>query len=141
MRIIYEFEAQGHPNITSTHKTTLMTTVESNLTKRGSCIVAVGAKIGLFQLPQEIKKAARDPETKITFKISSGSHFFKTRGTGHPNLTYSNPIDMVIRKSKYTCGRTLMICSEKCAKDIPKELIKVLQSNENRITIQLVYEK
>jgi hypothetical protein len=141
MRIIYEFEAYGHSNITSTHKTTLMTTVESNITKRGDCIIAVGAEIGLLQLPQEIKKAARDPETRITFKIISGSHFFKTSGIGHPNLTYSNPVDMVVRKSKYTCGRTLMICSERCAKDIQKDLIKILQSNENRITIQLIYEK
>ena len=141
MRIIYEFEAHGHPNIKSTHKTTLMTTVESTLTKRGTCIIAVDSEIGLSQLPDEIKKIARSPKTNISFKLRSGSHIFESRGIGHPNLTYSDPKDMVVRKSKYTCGRTLMICSEKSAKDIPKELIKILQSNENKITVQLIYEK
>jgi uncharacterized protein len=141
MKHTIQFKAHGHPNIRSTHKTTLMTTTEPHLTPRGDCIIAVGAETGLAQLPDEIKEAAHDPETEITFTISINHHVFTARGKGHPNLTYTDPIDMVARKSSYTCGRTLMIASDKAASDIPVEIIKALQNPEAVITVQLTYEK
>lgn len=141
MRITYELNAYGHPNIRSTHKTTLMTTTEPILTTRGNCIIAVATDTGLFQLPKEIKKAARDAKTKITFRLQTGSHFFETHGKGHPELTYTDSIDMVARKSNYTCGRTLMISADKTAQDIPVTLIEALQSSKTKISIMLIYEK
>jgi hypothetical protein len=47
---------------------------------------------------------------------------------------------MVARKSNYTCGRTLMIASDKTAIDIPNNLVKELQNSETEITIQITYE-
>jgi len=141
MKHTIRFTAKGHPNIRSTHKTTLMTTTETELTPRGDCIIAVGAEISLPILPNEIKEAARDPETRITFTLSVANHEFKVQGKGHRNLTYSNPIDMVVRKSSYTCGKTLMIMSDKVAIDIPLEIVDALQNPETIINIQLTYEK
>ena len=141
MKHTIRFTAKGHPNIRSTHKTTLMTTTETELTPRGDCIIAVGAEISLAILPNEIKEAARDPETLITITLSVANHEFKVQGKGHQNLTYSNPIDMVARKSSYTCGRTLMIASDKAAIDIPLEIVDALQNPETIINIQLTYEK
>ena len=141
MKHTIQFKAHGHPNIRSTHQTTLMTTTEHHLTPRGDCIIAVGAGTGLAQLPEEIKEAARDPGTEITCTISVENHVFTAVGRGHPNLTYTDPIDMVARKSSYTCGRTLMINSDKAANDIPAEIIKALQNPEAVITIQITYEK
>lgn len=134
------FKARGHPNIRSRHKTTLMTTVEPHLTTKGDCIIGVSAEIGLAQLPSEVKEAARNPETIITFTMKTENHTFTAQGIGHPELTYKNPIDMVARKSSYTCGRTLMIHSDKAAIDLPTELVNELQSPETEITIQLTYE-
>ena len=113
MKHTYSFQAKGHVNIRSRHKTTLMTTVEHDLTLRGDCIIAVSADIGLAQLPDEIKKAARDSETNITFSMKTKNHSFEAHGKGHPDLTYTDPIDMVARRSSFTCGRTLMISSDK----------------------------
>ena len=141
MKQTIQFTAYGHPNIRSTHKTTLMTTTEPHLTTRGDCIIAIGAEIGLAQLPKEIKEAAQDPETDITFALSLENHVFTASGKGHPNLTYTDPIDMVARKSNYTCGRTLMISSDKAAIDIPLEIIEALKNPETTINIQLTYEK
>ncbi len=140
MKHTIQFNAQGHINIRSTHKTTLMTTTESHLTTRGDCIIAVGAETGLAQLPKEIKEAARDPETNITFTLEVDHQAFKAKGKGHPQLTYTDPIDMVARKSSYTCGRTLMIASDKAAIDIPEEIIKALGKPEAMVTVQLTYE-
>ena len=118
-----------------------MTTVESHLTTRGDCIIAVLADVGLAQLPDEIKEAARDPETSITFTMKTKNHCFEAHGKGHPNLTYTDPIDMVARRSSFTCGRTLMILSDKVARDIPDEMVMELRDQETNITVQLSYEK
>ncbi|HHL41695.1 MAG TPA: DUF371 domain-containing protein, partial [Candidatus Bathyarchaeota archaeon] len=55
-------------------------------------------------------------------------------------LTYTDEIDMVARKSSYTCGRTLMVQCDKAAVDIPKELVEFLQDPETVIKVQLIYE-
>jgi len=140
MRHTVQFKAKGHPNIRSRHKTTLMTTVEPHLTPRGDCIIAVEAETGLAQLPAEIKEAARNPETRITFSLQAGNYVFEATGRGDPELTYIDEIDMVARKSSYTCGRTLMVQCDKAAADIPKELLEVLQDPETVINVQLLYE-
>ena len=140
MRHTVKFRSKGHPNIRSTHKTTLMTTVEPHLTPRGDCIIAVDAETGLAQLPAEIKEVARNPETRIIFSLKAGNYVFEATGRGDPDLTYTDEIDMVARKSSYTCGRTLMVQSDKAAVDIQKELLEVLQDPETVIKVQLLYE-
>ena len=140
MKHTVQLRAKGHPNIRSRHKTTLMTTVEPHLTPRGDCIIAVDAETGLAQLPSEIKEAARNPETRITFTLRAGNHVFETTGRGDSELTYADEIDMVARKSSYTCDRTLMINSDKAAKDIPDEIIKALQNPQAAVNVQLTYE-
>ena len=141
MKHTFQFKAYGHPNIRSSHKTTLMTTTETHLTPRGDCIIAVGADLGLAQLPKEIKEAARDPETKITFTLKVENHLFTAKGRGHPNLSYTDPVDMVARKSNYTCGRTLMIGADKAAVDIQEAIIDAIQDPNADIMVQLTYEK
>lgn len=140
MKHTHYFKASGHPNIRPHHKTTLMTTTEPRLTTRGDCIIAVSAETGLSQLPDEIKQAARDPETVITLTLKTGNHQFTAVGRGDPELTYSDPHDMVVRKSNYTCDRTLMVSSDKAAIDIPKELVETLQNPDTIIAIHLTYE-
>jgi hypothetical protein len=140
MKYSISFKARGHPNIRSRHRTTLMTTVENSLTSKGDCIVAVSAEMGLAQLSPEIKEVARNPETRIIFTLNTGKHKFVTTGTGHAGLTYSDPSDMVARKSNYVCGRTLMVNSDKAAIDLPIELVKSLQDPETEVIIELTYE-
>lgn len=141
MKHIIQYRAQGHPNVTSKHKTTLMTTTEPHLTKRGDCIIAVNAETGLAQLPAEVKEDAKDPDTVITFTLQTRNHVFTATGRGHPELTYIDPMDMVARKSSYTCGRTLMVASDKAAIDIPLSLVDELRNPETKITIKITYEQ
>ena len=140
MKYSISFMARGHPNIRSRHRTTFMTTVENSLTSKGDCVVAVSAEMGLAQLSPDIKEVARNPETRIIFTLNTGKHKFVTTGTGHAGLTYSDPSDMVARKSNYVCGRTLMVNSDKAAIDLPIELVKSLQDPETEVIIELTYE-
>jgi hypothetical protein len=141
MSFTVSFKAKGHPNVRSKHKTTFMTTKEPELSLRGDCIIVVSAEMGFDDLPQEAKDLARSSETSITFRLDVGEHTFEASGSGHPGLSYTDPIDMVARHSNYTCGRTLMINCDKTSQDIPDDVVKALQDPKAVVEITLTYAK
>ena len=139
MMFTTSFKAKGHPNIISTHRTTLMTTRDKHLSKRGDCVVAVNAERGLLDMSEDIKEAARNGETVISLRLEAGGEGFTVKGNGHPGLTYTDPSDIVVRKSGYVCGRTLMVGADKAACDIPDSFIRVLQGEvEVTVTISFI---
>jgi hypothetical protein len=107
------------------------------LSKRGDCIVAVDAEKGLLDLSDDIKEAARSRETIISMKLEAGGEEFTVRGRGHPGLTYTDPSDIVARKSGYVCDRTLMVEADKAACDIPNGLKQFLKSDGVEITVTI----
>jgi len=139
MMIYTSFKAQGHTNITSTHRTTLMTTKDEYLTREGDCIVAVNADKGLMDLPDDTKEVARSGETVISLKLEAGGEEFTVRGRGHPGLTYTDPNDIVVRKSSYVCGRTLMVEADKAACDIPDGFRRVLNGDGVEMTVTITF--
>ena len=141
MSFSVKFSARGHPNVKSTHKTTFMTTREEELSTRGNCIIVVGAEMGLKDMPDEAKRLARNEETRIIFRLTVDDLVFEAQGHGHPTLEYTDPIDMVARRSNYTCGRTLMIGSDKTSTEIPKKIIESLRDPEIIVQIEIAYEK
>ena len=59
-------------------------------------------------------------------------------GWGHEDLTLTHPTDIVIRKSDYTCPRTLMIKANKAARDLEGKLIDDLKDGKVMdVTIKL----
>jgi hypothetical protein len=136
--LITSFKAQGHPNISSTHRTTLMTTREKSLSRRGDCIVAVNAEKGLMGFPDDIKEAARSGETVISLRLEAGGEGFTVTGRGHPGLTYTDPNDIVARRSGYVCGRTLMVGADKAACDVPDGFRRILK-DEVEVTVTISF--
>jgi len=136
-----KFTARGHPNVKSTHKTTFMTTKEDELSTRGDCIIVVGTQIGLKDMPAMAKRLARDEDTRITFRLAVDNLVFEAQGHGHPDLEYIDPFDMVARRSNYTCGRTLMVGSDKTSMDIPRAVVDALKDPEAEVQIEIFYEK
>ena len=135
------FEARGHPNVRSTHKTTLMVTRDEELTARGDCIVAVRAEKGTKDLDPKLKELIRNSETKVTLTMEAGDSSFIVTGSGHPRLSLSDPLDMVIRKSGYVCDRTLMIGGDKAACDIPSSFVRLLKEGDQRILLTISAER
>ncbi len=136
-----KFTARGHPNVKSTHKTTFMTTMEDELSKRGDCIIVVGSEMGLRGMPNEAKRLAREEDTQITFRLTVDDLVFEAQGHGHPDLEYTDPVDMVARRSSYTCGRTLMIDSNKTSMEIPEAVVEALKNPKTMVQIEITYEK
>lgn len=145
MTIFEAFRARGHPNVRSSHRTTVMVTKEAALTPSGDCVMAVGAEKGLRDLDPRLKEAMRRSDARIRLVLEVGGLEFEVTGEGDPGLTLSHPSDMVARKSRYICDRTLMIRADKAACDADKDLVDLLKG-ENRgvnvtISVDLCHNK
>ena len=140
MKIIERFEAWGHENITSKNKTTLEVTKESHLTLRGDCIVAINAGKGAIDLSEDFKELARREKTRITLTLDVGIFQEIIKGFGSPNLTFTHPTDLVARKSTFTCSRTLMINSNRGAKDFLKDFVQLLKNPDQKIVVTIEAE-
>jgi hypothetical protein len=126
--------ARGHPMIKATHPTTLMITKDREAGPRGDCIVAVAADKAVADLDTILKKSIKAGRpVKITFKV--GDSLFVVRGSGHPDLTFSSKTDIVVRKSTYTCGRTLAVGADKAASDLPRKFVSLLRNPLSKVQI------
>ena len=128
----YEIKFFGHENIRSNHKKTIEITKESHLTPRGDCIVGVNASSSCVELPDELKNKLRNPETLIRFSIIVGNHEFNLEGRGHPNLALTHSEDIVLRKSDFTCPRTLSVKCDKASDLLPREMVSQLQNPKTK---------
>lgn len=140
MRTSETFVAKGHPNIRTTHRTTLMITTERILTTKGDCIVAVASEKGLRELDPSTKEAIRRRDATIRLTLEVDGLVFEVTGRGDQGLTLSHPTDMVVRKSHYICDRTLMIGADKTACDIPPQIVRMLRNREQAVNISLLVE-
>ena len=117
----------GHRNITATHKTTFEITKSKSLTKRGDCIIGVAADKACADLDQRIKDALRKGGV-VCLTICVGDLSFKVRAEGSPQLTLTDEEDIVVRRSSYTCPRTLAVRADAAACDIPRSMVNLLRS-------------
>ncbi len=140
MKLTETFLARGHRNILALHETTVMTTREAHLSRRGDCVAAVSAEKGLSDLSPEIKEAARRPEALITLTLSADGEIFEAKGMGHPSLTYADQNDMVARKSGYVCDRTLMVHSDRAACDMPRRIVDKLRDPNTILHVTVTVE-
>jgi len=132
--------AHGHVNVQSTNKTTFEITKENHLTKRGDCIIAVGASKGATDLNQRFKAVARSQDARITIKIEVNGEEETITAWGNPKLLFTHPTDLVVRKSDYVCGRTLAVRADKAACDLSRKLVEKLRNPDQKVKITLTAE-
>ncbi|WP_067960540.1 DUF371 domain-containing protein [Nitrosopumilus sp. Nsub] len=128
----YEIEFFGHENIRSNHKNTIEITKESHLTPRGDCIVGVSANSSCKDLPEELKNKLKNPENTFEFLFKVEGIEFSLKGKGHPNLTLTHQEDIVLRKSDFTCPRTLSVKCDKASDLVPREMVTKLQNPKTK---------
>jgi len=138
MRSVF-FRAAGHKNIVGKHETTLEITTESNLTKRGSCIIGTRANQTLRDLDADIKALARNRHTRITLRMMVDDLVEELVGRGSPGLLYSDNTSMVARMSSYECGRTVLVDANKAASDLNRILVERLRNPIAILECELVY--
>ena len=123
-----EIPFTGHKNILSLHKKTIEITKDSKLTINGDCIVGTNSSLACIDLTEKFKKSIQNPDTTIVFTIVTDEHSFSIHGKGSEKLTLKHPNDIVLRKSAFTCSRTIAIKCDKASDDIPRTMVKKLQN-------------
>ena len=135
MKTTEVIDARGHENILSTHETTFEITKETTLTKHGDCVIATGATKGAMDLSVEFKEAMKREGVEITITIEAGEAKEVVEARGSPQLLFTHPTDMVVRKSNYVCNRTIAIGANKSARDFSKNLVEKMQVATQKIRI------
>ena len=103
-----EIPFKGHENILSLHKKTIEITKDAKLTVNGDCIVGTNSSLACVDLPEKFKKKIQNPDTTIVFTIVADDYSFSIHGKGSEKLTLKHPNDIVLRKSAFTCSRTIL---------------------------------
>lgn len=132
----WKISAKGHPKITATHPTTFMLTKECEIFGRGDCIVGVATERSAAELPAELKRMLLLSK-KIIITLSTEDVSEKIVAEGRRTLTFSDPLDIVIRKSDFVCGRTVAVKANKAARDFSRDFVKLLQNSSARIEMEI----
>jgi len=127
-----EIPFTGHKHVLSLHEKTLEITKDDDLTPQGDCIVGINSNISCLDLPDKIKKKIQNPKTVIKFTIKIGKNSFKIQGFGSQKLTLKHVSDIVLRKSAFTCSRTIAINCDKASSDMPRDMVCLLQDPQTR---------
>lgn len=128
----FEIPFYGHENVRALHPRTIEITTEPELTLQGDCIVGVSAECGCKDIPKKLKEKMKDERSKVTLSIQVNDEIFQVIGSGDGGLILEHPHDIVIRKSKFVCPRTLAINCDKASNDIPRKMVKMLQDPQTR---------
>lgn len=135
--MIFQIQTKGHKNVTSYHKSTFEITKDPEIGPTADCIIGVDMDKTMLNFPEEFKDKIANSYTKITVKLSTENGYDEIVGQGHEDLTLTHPTDIVIRKSDYVCSRTLMINSDKAARDLDENLIEDLK-NEKIMNVTII---
>ena len=135
MKLIIPFT--GHDQILSLHEKTLEITKDTKLTPQGDCIVGVNSNISCIDLPERMKMQIQNPNSKIKFTLKTGKFTFKIHGYGSEKLTLKHVNDIVLRKSAFTCSRTIAINCDKASSDLPRDMIHLLQNPKTKGTMTI----
>ena len=123
-----EIPFSGHKNILSLHKKTIEITKDSELSISGDCIIGTNSSLACIDLPEKFKKKIQNQDTAIVFTIVADEHSFSIHGKGSDKLTLKHTTDIVLRRSAFTCSRTIAIKCDKASDDIPRTMVKKLQN-------------
>jgi hypothetical protein len=136
--MIFKLKTKGHKNVSSNHKSTFEITKDSEIGLTADCIIGVGMDQSMLDFPDEFKSKIADSNTEITVILDTENGHDEIVGWGHEDLTLTHPTDIVIRKSDYTCSRTLMINADKAARDLDLDLVEDLKNGKTmEVTIKL----
>lgn len=132
----WQVKATGHPNIRAEHRTTWQFTKEERLSPRGDCIIAINATAAACDLPQEVKIWLQQGNW-VKLKLDIDGQLHEGKGQGHPDLTFTDQVDMVFRRSEYTCGRTITINTTFTAQTLPRNLVDLLREGSTDVQLTI----
>ncbi len=122
----------GHSNVQSLHSRTIEITKDKELTLRGDCIIGVNANKSCKDLSDKIKEKIKKNNSYIEIELIVEPYSFIIKGSGHNDLLLTNSKDIVLRKSKFICDRTLSIKCDYSSLEIPREIVNALKYSSKK---------
>jgi hypothetical protein len=122
----------GHSNVQSLHSRTIEITKDTELTLRGDCIIGVNANKSCKDLSDKIKEKIKKNNSYTEIELIVEPFNFLIKGSGHNELLLTNSKDIVLRKSKFICDRTLSIKCDYSSLEIPREIVKALKYSSKK---------
>jgi hypothetical protein len=119
---------RGHPNVRATNTMTMEVTREDFLTLRGDCIIGILADKACRDLDSKAKAFIRSDGARLRFSLVVEGERFEFSAHGASSLPLAHPMSMVIRKSAFSCSRTLAIRSSAAACDVPRTMVARLSA-------------
>ena len=130
----------GHPNVRSLHSKSIEITKDGYLTPKGDCIIGIKANKACTDLEESIRRGLKSSSAIVKIEVIVDDESFVIKGRGDERLTMLNPHDIVIRRTNFVCPRTMSVLCDKASSDMPRELVRLLQHQEQkgifRITIE-----
>ncbi len=117
-----------------------MLTKDDHLTAQGDCIIGVGADKACTDLTSTVRDVLRRKEAEVEVTISIGEYSLRVLARGSPLLLLNDSLEMVVRRSNYSSNRTLALCADKAACDLPLEMVNLLKNpdSEGTFTVKVV---
>ncbi len=119
--------AKGHFNVKGTHRNTLEITKDDYLTPRGDCILGINADKALSDLDEKVKQIISTDGSYVYLVMKVGEKIDVVQGVGSHELSLSNTEKLIVRRSSFISDSTLMLRSNKAARDIRRDLIEELK--------------
>ena len=130
---------RGHENVLSLHRNTIEITKEKDISRRADCIIGVSASKACSHLDEKLKEHIRQGGF-LRFEIVVGKSSFVFSGRGNKSLELTDEHELVLRRSDYYSARTAAIRCDAAACDIPRSIVRLLQTPQSegilRITAQ-----
>ncbi len=128
-----EIRCQGHPLVLGTHPSTFELTRESHLTTNGNCIIGIAADKGCAGLSPAFKRVLAHDDAILITRLACDGIDVEVRSQGSSQFTLDHPTDMVWRRSRFVCGRTMGIRADQVAATLPRELIRALAHGKEMV--------
>ncbi|MCX6689800.1 MAG: DUF371 domain-containing protein [Methanoregula sp.] len=128
-----EIRCQGHPLVLGTHPSTFELTREPHLTTNGNCIIGIAADKGCAGLSPAFKRVLAHDDAILITRLACDGIDVEVRSQGSSQFTLDHPTDMVWRRSRFVCGRTMGIRADQVAATLPRELIRALAKGKEMV--------
>jgi hypothetical protein len=131
----YTFQARGHKNVLSHHKTTFEFTKDEEIGIEADCIIGVKANFEHNKLKDFINYCRTNNKdlVRITIKADNITEDIRC----HLNMHFDDEREIVIRTSKFLSKRTFGILANKASRHLKQELRDKMNDPNQIITVSI----
>lgn len=103
-------------------------------------MVGVNASKACSDLSDAFKRRLKEENSLVKMSLIVGEHVYSFTAYGSSSLILTDRHDVVIRKSKFVCPRTIAIRCSKASSNIPKNIVQLLKEPKMKGMLRISVE-